>query len=116
RVFVPVLGALAEAHARGIVHRDIKPDNIFLAREGADVVPKVLDFGVAKLLHQAADAESMKLTDTGMTLGTPYYMAPEQAAARPIFDHRIDVWAVGVVLYEALAGARPFDGQVFGQV
>jgi serine/threonine-protein kinase len=116
RILVPVLGALADAHARGIVHRDIKPDNIFLARKGGEMMPKVLDFGVAKLVHHTAEAESMKLTITGAMLGTPYYMAPEQAAARAVFDHRVDLWAMGVVLYEVLAGARPFDGVVYGQI
>ena len=116
RIMVPVLGALAAAHARGIVHRDVKPDNIFLAESGDEVVPKVLDFGVAKLLPTAASPESLRLTNTGAMLGTPYYMAPEQAAARPAFDHRVDLWAVGVVLYETLAGRRPFDGQVYGQI
>ena len=116
RLMVPVLGALADAHARGIVHRDIKPDNIFLAGSGDRVVPKVLDFGVAKVLHTSAGAESMKLTITGTMLGTPYYMAPEQAAARATFDHRVDLWAIGVVIYEALSGRRPFDGDVYGQI
>ncbi len=108
-----VLGALATAHAAGIVHRDVKPDNVFLTSTAAvhDFV-KVLDFGVAKLMGQRPDAA---LTTTGMAIGTPYYMAPEQARGREV-DPRTDLYAVGVVLYQALSGRLPFSGSSFNEL
>ncbi|MDW8363692.1 MAG: serine/threonine-protein kinase, partial [Myxococcales bacterium] len=105
-VLTPVMLALAMAHERGIVHRDMKPDNIYLARRGNRVVPKLLDFGISKSLGQSQDH---RLTRTGSVLGTPYYMAPEQAAGRRDIDHRVDVYALGAILYEALTGRVPFD-------
>lgn len=99
-----VLSALAAAHERRIIHRDLKPENIFLTQhEGTEVV-RLLDFGIAKVLD---DAEDPKLTRTGAVLGTPAYMAPEQARGAGI-DLRSDIYAAGCVLYEALAGRPPF--------
>ena len=97
-----VAGALDYAHAHGIVHRDIKPENILLEAEGAFVA----DFGVARLV----EAERKKLTQTGMVIGTPYYMSPEQADAGQAIDGRSDVYALGCVVYEMLAGEPPFTG------
>jgi serine/threonine-protein kinase len=97
-----ICAPLAAAHARGIVHRDLKPENIFLA--GAEPQVKLLDFGISKVFG------SEKLTQTGQLLGTPRYMAPEQLAAEHELDARVDVYAVGVILYEALAGRPPFLG------
>jgi serine/threonine-protein kinase len=101
-----ICAPLAAAHARGIVHRDLKPENIFLARATPDAEPqvKLLDFGISKVFG------SEKLTQTGQLLGTPRYMAPEQLAAEHELDARVDVYAVGVILYEALAGQPPFLG------
>jgi tetratricopeptide (TPR) repeat protein len=98
--------ALGAAHAAGVVHRDIKPGNIFLARagEGAPRV-KVLDFGIAR----ASKADLRSLTTTGTVLGTPYYMAPEQARSLRGIDARADVWSLGAVLYEMLGQRRPFE-------
>ena len=105
RILRDVLDALAWAHARGIVHRDIKPDNILLSGRHA----LVTDFGVAKAVSAAAEElGGTTLTSTGLALGTPAYMAPEQAAADPHVDHRADLYAVGVVAYEMLAGRPPF--------
>ncbi len=102
------LDALIEAHQLGLVHRDLKPDNIMLSATtwGGDAV-KVLDFGIAKVLGGDEDATS-QLTQTGMVFGTPRYMAPEQARAKTI-DHRADLYAMGVILYESVTGSVPFD-------
>jgi serine/threonine-protein kinase len=101
--------AIAEAHALGIVHRDLKPNNLFLARRpGGRVAVKVLDFGISKVMH--VDAPT-RLTTTGAQLGTPLYMAPEQMRSSRDVDGRVDVWALGVILYEALTGQAPFRGQ-----
>ncbi len=104
-----VLSALDATHRKGIVHRDLKPDNIFLVRTGLALPEvKLLDFGVSKMLYPEDGAES--LTQTGALVGTPHYMAPEQAAGRTDLDHRVDVYAVGVILYQCLTGALPFKG------
>jgi len=105
-----VLDALTYAHAHGIVHRDIKPDNVLLSGHHA----LVTDFGVAKAISEATGASS--LTSAGVALGTPAYMAPEQVAADPHTDHRCDLYAVGVLGYEMLAGRPPFAGATPQQV
>jgi serine/threonine-protein kinase len=97
--------ALAHAHDRGVIHRDVKPANVLLSGGHA----MVTDFGIAKALDDPS-GERGTLTSTGMALGTPAYMAPEQVAADPAIDHRCDLYALGVVLYEMLAGAPPFSG------
>ena len=105
RILHDVVDALAYAHARGIVHRDIKPDNILTSGLHA----LVTDFGVAKALSVASPL--MGGTTTGMAIGTPAYMAPEQLAADPAADHRVDIYAVGLLAYELLTGKSPFSGQ-----
>lgn len=108
RIGAQIASALAAAHAMGIVHRDLKPENVMLPRgdhEG-DIV-KVLDFGMAKM-QQESDAGETKLTMHGAVYGTPAYMAPEQAAGNEV-DHRADLYAMGLILYEMLAGRQPFD-------
>jgi serine/threonine-protein kinase len=105
RVLRDIAAALSYAHRHGIVHRDIKPDNVLLGDDGA----LVSDFGVAKAL--AADSgDQRSLTGTGVSVGTPQYMAPEQVSADPNTDHRADIYAFGVLAYEVLAGRPPFEG------
>jgi hypothetical protein len=103
RVLVDVCRALSAAHAKGIVHRDLKPANIFLTAHGV----KVLDFGISKF----AGPSDSYLTQSGKMIGTPRYMSPEQCEARRDIDHRSDIFALGVLLYRALAGRVPFDAE-----
>jgi len=104
-----IAASLSEAHSKGIVHRDLKPDNIFLTRVGGDPdFVKVLDFGVAKL--READQRQGTLTQAGVIFGTPRYMAPEQCRSMSV-DHRADLYALGVIAYEALTGVAPFDAE-----
>jgi eukaryotic-like serine/threonine-protein kinase len=109
-VFVPIVDALRAAHERGIVHRDLKPHNLFLAS-----VPKVLDFGLAKLINiEAQLAEGSVMTRSGLIVGTPQYMAPEQFLGDRSIDERADVWSLGVILFECVTGTRAFDCSGFG--
>src|SRR6188472_1270738 len=101
-----VARALAYAHDHGVVHRDIKPENVLLADEAAVVT----DFGIAKAINAACtDAPGGTLTQTGTSIGTPAYMAPEQIAADPSIDHRADIYSFGCVAYEVFTGAAPFS-------
>jgi len=105
-----VLSALAAAHATGIIHRDLKPDNIFLVTtsEGLPQV-KILDFGIALISELGGGKSEFSLTKTGMIVGTPLYMSPEQAMGdRELVDQRTDVWSMGVILYQCLPGQYPF--------
>ncbi len=109
-----VLSALAEVHDDGIIHRDLKPDNIFLARRrSGGWVPKVLDFGVAK---DMSDGQLSKLTATGAVVGTAHYLSPEQAKGLPDIDARADVYAMGVVFFEALSGRMPYEAETITQL
>jgi len=110
RIITEVADALAHAHQHGVVHRDIKPENILLSGRHA----LVADFGVAKAVSEASG--KLKLTSVGVALGTPTYMAPEQASADPALDHRVDIYALGVVAYELLAGRPPFTGHTAQEV
>jgi serine/threonine-protein kinase len=107
RLLLPVAEALAAAHAAGIVHRDVKPDNIVLAGAGKHVEPKLLDFGIAKLRR---GADWKRTTAKGVLMGTPAYLSPEQAEAAGPIDHRSDIWSFTATLYECVTGALPFEG------
>jgi serine/threonine-protein kinase len=112
RTILPIVHALASAHAKGVIHRDLKPENVFLARADGDrIEPKVVDFGVAKLDLP----KELSLTKNGVLLGSPAYMPPEQAQGTGV-DHRADIWSLAVVLYEMVAGVRPFDGKTHNAV
>jgi tRNA A-37 threonylcarbamoyl transferase component Bud32 len=110
RLLIEVVDALVEAHAHGVVHRDIKPDNVMLSGRHA----LVTDFGVAKAVSEATGRNAV--TTAGVALGTPTYMSPEQAAADPHVDHRSDIYSVGVMGYEMLCGRPPFTGATPQQV
>jgi len=107
RLVLPVIGALCHAHEHGVVHRDLKPHNIFLDRGGLHPGTKLLDFGIAKLMGDDAHRD---LSLDGTLLGSPAYMAPEQTRNLLDVDHRADIWAMCVVLYEAISGAPAFSG------
>ena len=100
-----VLSGLVAAHEKSVIHRDIKPENVFLTqRPGLPPMIKLLDFGISKM----GGGEELHLTRTGMVMGTPYYMSPEQARGDRKLDHRVDIYATGVMTYECLTGRRPF--------
>jgi serine/threonine-protein kinase len=106
-----VLRALDHAHAAGVVHRDLKPDNIMLVeRDGQRDVVKILDFGIAKVTEPLSGKGGEVLTQAGVIFGTPEYLSPEQALGEPV-DARADIYAAGVILYEMLAGRRPFESE-----
>jgi serine/threonine protein kinase len=107
RIGAQTCEGLAAAHGSGVIHRDVKPQNIFLSSEGGEVVVKILDFGVAKLKMDHLREGSEELTDTGSMLGSPRYMSPEQARGAKHIDARADIWSLGVVMYEMLAGVVP---------
>jgi hypothetical protein len=107
--------ALKAAHSKGVVHRDLKPDNVFLvAREGEGELVKVLDFGIAKLL--ATGAPVGYETRTGAIIGTPAYMSPEQCRGAKTIDHRTDIYALGVIGYQMLTGRLPFAADALGEL
>jgi serine/threonine protein kinase len=109
RISRQVASALGAAHDKGIVHRDVKPENVYLVRRADADYVKVVDFGVSKAVHTREEGpEWQRLTRTGMVLGTPLYMSPEQARGGEDIDARADIWAVGVLLYECLTGEVPF--------
>jgi eukaryotic-like serine/threonine-protein kinase len=107
--------AMAEAHAAGIVHRDLKPSNLFLSmRSDGSPIIKVLDFGISKV--NVPDTSDAGLTRTTTIMGSPFYMSPEQMRSSKDVDHRTDIWALGVILYELLTGTQPFNGETLPQL
>ena len=113
-VALPVLRAVARAldgaHAKGIAHRDLKPENVFIADDDGTPFPKLLDFGIAKLL--SSDAPNKHKTRTGAPMGTPTYMSPEQCRGKDV-DHRTDIYSFGIMTYQVLTGMLPFRGEDF---
>ncbi len=109
--------AISEAHAVGIIHRDLKPGNLFLTHlpDGSDCI-KVIDFGLSKLAEEFMPAGSAKLTRPNDVMGSPHYMAPEQLRAMQHADERTDLWALGTVLYELVAGQTPFRGDSMAEL
>ncbi len=118
RIAAQVCLGLQKAHEADVIHRDIKPANIFLARhEESEIVVKILDFGIAKVKLDGAEAPGPAMTRTGSMLGSPLYMSPEQARGRKTVDQRSDIWSVGVVLYEALTGTTPHaQAETIGEI
>jgi serine/threonine-protein kinase len=108
---------LDAAQAAGIIHRDLKPENLFVCRrgDGTDLV-KILDFGIAKLSQSGALGPVTPVTRSGATMGTPFYMPPEQARGAKVIDHRADIYSLGVILFEALSGARPHPGESYNEI
>lgn len=124
-ILVPAISAVGTAHAMGIVHRDLKPENIFIAAPSSpdpgsnsiESTVKLIDFGIAKLIQRSGDISTASvITGTWSLLGTPHYMAPEQAIGEKDIDHRADIWALGAILYECLAGVRPAEGKTPGKI
>ncbi|HYO93071.1 MAG TPA: protein kinase, partial [Polyangiaceae bacterium] len=112
-----LLEGLSAAHLAGIVHRDLKPDNVFILKKhgGRTDFVKLVDFGISKFALEAGDA-GMSMTRTGAVLGTPYYMSPEQARGSRSIDHRVDLYATGVIMYECLAGTVPFHAESLNEL
>ncbi|MBL8612381.1 MAG: serine/threonine protein kinase [Myxococcales bacterium] len=103
-IMMPVIEAVAFAHQRSVVHRDLKPENVFLSKVGDVVVPKLLDFGISRI----QESSEARLTTAGESIGTPAYMSPEQIQSSGDVDSRTDVWALGVMLFELIAGRLPY--------
>ena len=116
KIFAEVARAVGVAHELGVVHRDIKPANIFITREGDHEVTKVLDFGIAKLVAQHIEAPASSSTNTGIILGTPNYMSPEQARGHRRVDHRSDLWSMAMLAFECLTGRQPFESSSLGDL
>jgi serine/threonine-protein kinase len=114
RVLTHTARAVSRAHEVGVVHRDLKPDNIFLIENEEEELAKVLDFGIAKSTIVGFGVSAIAETRTGALMGTLHYMSPEQAEGAKTVDFRADIWAIGVIAFECLVGRRPFEGETIG--
>jgi serine/threonine-protein kinase len=112
-IFAQITRALRKAHDAGMIHLDLKPANIFLARDDEDEIVKVLDFGIAKMI---TNDQVTEVTATGVVLGSVHYMSPEQVRGRRGLDHRSDLWSLGVIAFRAITGELPFGGTQIGDV
>lgn len=113
RLLMPLLDGLAFAHARNVVHRDLKPENVFLDHSTGDVIPKLVDFGIARCLE---DSDGRRITDSGSIFGTVRYLSPEQAVGADDVDQRADIWGFCTLLYECVADNAPFGNEDTGEV
>ena len=113
QLLLPVVDALSVAHAKGIIHCDLKPDNVFIAVDNGQTQPKLVDFGIVKMSDRQLDG---KITQEGIVIGSPQYMSPEQARGREDLDYRTDIWSLCVVLYEAVSGHVPFTSPNYNAV
>ncbi|MEY2937257.1 MAG: hypothetical protein RL033_8006 [Pseudomonadota bacterium] len=116
KIFSEVARGLGQAHELGVIHRDVKPGNIFLAREGRHEVTKLIDFGIAKVKADALRVSQIVGTELGTLLGTPQYMSPEQMRGRATLDYRTDLWALAIIACECLTGRQPFSGTTMGDL
>src|SRR5688572_16552971 len=116
RLFAELARGIGQAHAIGVIHRDLKPGNIFLAREGEHEVTKIVDFGIAKVKASALQLTQGIGTQLGTLLGTPQYMSPEQVRGSGSIDHRTDLWALAIIACECLTGRCPFSGATIGDL
>jgi tRNA A-37 threonylcarbamoyl transferase component Bud32 len=116
KIFSEVARGLGQAHAMGVIHRDVKPGNIFLVREGQHEVTKLIDFGIAKVKADALRVSQVVGTQLGAFLGTPQYMSPEQMRGRSTVDCRTDLWALAIIAFECLVGRCPFSATTIGDL
>jgi len=116
KIFSELARGLGQAHALGVIHRDVKPGNIFLAREGKHEVTKLIDFGIAKVKEHALRVSQIVGTELGTVLGTPQYMSPEQMRGRSTLDYRTDLWSLAIIACECLTRRYPFSGATIGDL
>jgi protein kinase-like protein len=116
KIFGEIARGLGQAHALGVIHRDVKPANIFLVRQGMHEIVKLIDFGIAKVKADALQVSQVVGTQVGTVLGTPQYMSPEQMRGRGTLDHRTDLWALAIIACECLTGRYPFSGTSIGDL
>jgi hypothetical protein len=116
KIFTEVARGIGKAHSMGVVHRDVKPGNIFIARDGEHEVTKLIDFGIAKVKADALKFTQIVGTQLGTLLGTPQYMSPEQVRGSSTVDHRTDIWALAIIACECLTGRYPFSGTTIGDL
>lgn len=116
KIFGEIARGIGKAHSMGVIHRDLKPGNIFIAREGEHEVTKLVDFGIAKVKADALKCTQNVGTHVGTLLGTPQYMSPEQVRGSVTVDHRTDLWALGIIACECLTGRYPFSGTTIGDL